>query len=301
MANRIELLKNTFTALISPMDADGDLDKQRYRTFIRSQIDAGCGLVPCGTTGESATMSHQEHESVIRWCVDEAQKSSKKPFVLAGAGSNSTREAVSLSIHAELMGADGILSVTPYYNKPTQEGLIEHYSAIARAVDIPIVIYNVPGRTGCNILPETVVKLAEKFENIAGYKAASGNLDQEKKVIELTPKNFVVMSGDDGKTYEIMKMGGKGVISVASNIIPKQMVEFTKLMEAGKWEQAAKVNTKLQPLFNVLFVETNPGPVKFVAELMGIMDKTMRLPLVPPTKQSQTTIRKVLRDLELIK
>ncbi|MBN2156883.1 MAG: 4-hydroxy-tetrahydrodipicolinate synthase [Candidatus Lokiarchaeota archaeon] len=301
MVNRLKLLKNTFTALISPMDRDGDLDKKQYRTFIRSQIEAGCGLVPCGTTGESATMSHQEHESVVRWCVDEANQSSKKPFVLAGAGSNSTREATSLSVHVESLGVDGILSVTPYYNKPTQQGLFEHYSAIARSVDVPIVIYNVPGRTGCNILPETVAKLAIKFDNIKGYKAASGNLDQIIQVIEQTPDDFIVMSGDDGKTYDIMKMGGKGVISVASNIIPKQMIEFTKLIEDNKWELALRMNDKLQPLFSTLFIESNPGPVKYAAELLGIMDRTLRLPLVPPTEQSQTAIRKVLMDLELIK
>lgn len=300
MTNRIKLLKNTFTALISPMDSDGDLDKQKYRAFIRFQIEAGCGLVPCGTTGESATMSHQDHESVVRWCVDEAHQSSQKPFVLAGAGSNSTREATSLSVHVESLGADGILSVTPYYNKPTQQGLLEHYSAIAKAVEIPIVIYNVPGRTGCNILPETVVKLANKFDNIAGYKAASGNLDQIKQVIEQTPDDFIVMSGDDSKTYDIMKMGGKGVISVASNIIPKQIVEFTTLMEERKWDHALKFHQHLLTIFGALFVETNPGPVKYAAELMGLMDRTVRLPLVPPLEQSQTTIRKVLRDLELI-
>ncbi|TFG21282.1 MAG: 4-hydroxy-tetrahydrodipicolinate synthase [Promethearchaeota archaeon] len=301
MANRIKLLKNTFTALISPMDSDGDLDKQKYHAFIRSQIEAGCGLVPCGTTGESATLSHQEHESVVRWCVDEAHQSTKKPFVLAGAGSNSTREAISLSVHVESLGADGILSVTPYYNKPTQKGLFEHYSAIAKAVQIPIVIYNVPGRTGCNILPETVSKLANKHENIIGYKAASGNLEQIRQVIEQTPDNFIVMSGDDGKTYDIMKMGGRGVISVASNIIPKQMVEFTQLMEAQKWDKAFEIHQKLLSIFNVLFIESNPGPVKFAADLMGIMDKTLRLPLVPPEETSQNSIRKVLRDLELIR
>jgi 4-hydroxy-tetrahydrodipicolinate synthase len=300
MKKQLSLLKNTYTALISPMDADGDFDKQKYREFIRFQIESGCGLVPCGTTGESATMSHQEHESIVRWCVEEAQSSSKKPFVLAGAGSNSTREAISLSIHVERLGADGILSVTPYYNKPTQQGLYEHYAAIAKSVSIPIIIYNVPGRTGCNILPETVARLVNDFDTIAGYKAASGNLDQIRQVIEQTPENFIVMSGDDGKTYDIMKMGGRGVISVASNIIPKQMVTFTELMERGDWEKARIMNDQLQPLFTNLFIETNPGPVKYAAELMGLMNCKLRLPLVPPTEKNREIIHQMLVQQKLM-
>jgi len=297
LTTTISKLKNTFTALISPMDIDGDLCKETYRNFIRTQINAGCGLVPCGTTGESATMSHQEHENIIRWCVEEADAASTRPFVLAGSGSNSTKEAINLSINAERMGVDGLLIITPYYNKPTQNGLIAHYSAIAKEVEIPIIIYNCPGRTGGNILPETVATLANKFDNIMGYKAASGKIEQINQVINQTPNNFIVMSGDDGLTFEIMKAGGKGVISVASNIIPDRMVKYTQLMEAGKWDEAKKEDDKLQILFNNCFIETNPGPVKYMAELLGIMSSRLRLPLVQLEDKSKEIVRQTLVDI----
>jgi 4-hydroxy-tetrahydrodipicolinate synthase len=300
MNSNLTKLKNTFTALISPMDEDSDLCKNTYIEHIRTQIKAGVGLVPCGTTGESATMSHQEHEDVTRWCVEEARNSTQKPFVLAGAGSNSTKEAISLATHAERMEVDGILIITPYYNKPTQKGLIAHYSALAKSVEIPIIIYNCPGRTGGNILPETVAELATKFDNISGYKAADGKIEPIKAVIDQTPDDFIVMSGDDGLTYEIMKAGGKGVISVASNIIPGRMQKYTELMTAGKWDEAKKEDDLLQELFGNLFVETNPGPVKYAAELMGIMSSRMRLPLVVPEPKSQAIVRETLEKLKLI-
>jgi 4-hydroxy-tetrahydrodipicolinate synthase len=299
MKGDLSRLKNCFTALLSPMDEDDDLCKQTYREFIRLQIKAGCGLVPCGTTGESATMSHQEHESVIRWCLEEAAASGNKPFVLAGAGSNSTKEALSLALHAERMGVDGILVISPYYNKPTQKGLIAHYSELAKAVDIPIVIYNCPGRTGGNILPDTVAELANKFENIRGYKAAEGKIEQISQVIQKCPKDFVVMSGDDGLTYDIMKAGGKGVISVASNVIPERMQKYCELITAGKWEEAKKEDDALQDLFKVLFVETNPGPAKYAAELLGLLSRRVRLPLVPPEPESQEKIKQVLVKMGL--
>lgn len=300
MRSDISKLKNTFTALISPMDNDGDLQKDTYLRFIQRQIDAGCGLVPCGTTGEASTMSHQEHEAVVRWCVNLAKNSSYRPFVLAGSGSNSTAEAISLSRHIERMGVDGLLIITPYYNKPTQNGLIAHYSAIAETVDIPIVVYNVPSRTGTNILPETVATLAEKYENIVGYKAASGNLAQIQQVIEQTSQDFIVMSGDDAKTLDIMRMGGKGVISVASNLIPSELQQMTSAMSSGDPETAEKIHQRYAKLFEILFIETNPGPVKFGAELMQLMNRRMRLPLVPPTLQSQQKIQDVLQNLGVI-
>ena len=299
MKGDLSRLKNCFTALLSPMDEDEDLCKQTYREFIRLQIKAGCGLVPCGTTGESATMSHQEHESVIRWCLEEAAASGKKPFVLAGAGSNSTKEALSLALHAERMEVDGILVITPYYNKPTQKGLIAHYSELAKAVDIPIVIYNCPGRTGGNILPDTVAELANKYENIRGYKAAEGKIEQISQVIQKCPKDFVVMSGDDGLTYDIMKAGGKGVISVASNVIPERMQKYCELMTAGNWEEAKNEDNALQDLFKVLFVETNPSPAKYAAELLGLLSRRVRLPLVPPEPESQEKIKEVLVKMGL--
>jgi 4-hydroxy-tetrahydrodipicolinate synthase len=299
MRSDLSKLRNCFTALISPMDEDGDLCKNTYRAFIRQQIEAGVGLVPCGTTGESATMSHQEHENVIRWCLEEADASKKRPFVLAGAGSNSTKEALDLAVHAERMGVDGILVISPYYNKPTQKGLIAHYSELAKAVSIPIVIYNCPGRTGGNVLPDTVAELANKYDNIIGYKAAEGKMDQIRQVIAKSPKDFIVMSGDDSLTFEIMKAGGKGVISVASNIIPQRIQKFAELMTANKWDEAVKENEILAPLFKNLFIETNPGPVKYAAELLGIMNRRTRLPLVPPEPESQAVIRQTLLDLGL--
>ena len=297
---KLDKLKNTFTALISPMLDNGELDEAAYRNFIRMQIKAGCGLVPMGTTGESATMNNEEHESIIKWCVEESGKSAEKPFVLAGSGSNSTKEAVALSKHAQSLGADGLLIITPYYNKPTQKGMIAHFSAIAEEVTIPIILYNVPGRTGVNMLPDTVAELASKYKNIVGYKAASGNIKQIQEVMDKCPKGFIVMSGDDGLTYDMMKMGGKGVISVASNIIPERMSAYTKMMEAGKWDDAQKEKETLSELFSNLFVETNPGPVKFAAELLGTMKRTMRLPMVPPEPESQKIVKNTLKKLELL-
>lgn len=299
MNSNISKLQGAFTALISPMDEDRDLCKTTYRDFIRRQIKAGCGLVPCGTTGESATMSHQEHENVIRWCVEEARKSDEKPFVLGGAGSNNTKEAISLSRHAERMGVDGVLLITPYYNKPTQKGLYAHYSAIASEINIPIVVYNCPGRTGGNILPETVTMLANDYDNILGYKAASGNLAQIQEVIKQTPDNFVVLSGDDSLTYEIMKSGGKGVVSVASNLIPERMVQFIRLIQNKQWEEAQAENLQLQDLFQNLFVETNPAPAKYGAELLNIMSSRVRLPLVGLEPSSKALMRTTLENLSL--
>ena len=297
MNSNISKLQGAFTALISPMDEDGDLCKATYRDFIRRQIKAGCGLVPCGTTGESATMSHQEHENVIRWCVEEARKSDEKPFVLGGAGSNNTVEAISLSRHAERIGVDGVLLITPYYNKPTQKGLYAHYAAIASEISIPIVVYNCPGRTGGNILPETVALLANDYENILGYKAASGNLAQIQDVIKQTPDNFIVLSGDDSLTYDIMKSGGKGVVSVASNLIPERMVQFIQLIQNNQWEEAQAENLQLQELFKNLFVETNPAPAKFGAELLNIMSSRVRLPLVGLEPSSKALMQTTLENL----
>jgi 4-hydroxy-tetrahydrodipicolinate synthase len=253
-----------------------------------------------GTTGESATLSHEEHHHAIDITVDEAKRTGKNPFVLAGAGSNSTKESLSLCKYAENAGADGLLVVTPYYNKPAQHSLIEHYSKLADNVSMPLLIYNVPGRTGCNIEPETVSKLAYSKENIVGIKCASGNIDQITKYVKQCPEDFIILSGDDVLTYHIMALGGKGVISVASNIIPKQLVEFTSSMLSGNWEEARKMQFELYDLFKILFVETNPGPVKYAAELMGLMNKRMRLPLTPPLELSQNKIKEVLRGMKLI-
>lgn len=297
---KLEKLQNVITALITPFKEDYTIDEDKYREFIRFQIDNGCQPLTMGTTGESATLSHDEHHYAIDIAVDEAKKTGKDPFVLAGAGSNSTKESISLCQYAEKAGVDGLLVVTPYYNKPAQHSLIDHYNALADSVTLPIIIYNVPGRTGCNIEPETVSKLAHSKDNIVGIKCASGNIDQITRYFKLCPEDFIVLSGDDVLTYHILALGGKGVISVASNIIPAKIFEFTSTMLNGNWDKARKLQLELYNIFKVLFVETNPGPVKYAAELMGIMNKRMRLPLTPPLEPSQNKIKEELQNMNLI-
>ena len=298
--SKLKKLKNVITAMITPLHEDFSIDEVKYREFIRFQIDNGCHPLTMGTTGESATLSHEEHHQAIDITVDEAKKSGKDPFVLAGTGSNSTKEAISLSQYAEKAGADGCLVVVPYYNKPVQHSLIDHYSAIADSVSLPIIIYNVPSRTVRNIDPETIATLANKKDNIVGVKCASGNIDQITKIIKMTPDDFIVLSGDDGMTYHLMALGGVGVISVASNIVPAKIFEFTSTMNNGDWDKARKMQLELYDLFKVLFIETNPGPVKYVAELMGIMNKRMRLPLTPPLDANCEKIKNVLKKLNII-
>jgi len=298
--NKLDKLRNAITAMITPLNEDLTIDDAKYREFIRFQIDNGCQLLTMGTTGESATLSHEEHHQAIKITVDEAKKSEKDPFVLAGAGSNATYESISLCQYAEKIGADGLLVVVPYYNKPMQHSLIEHYSAIADSTSLPIILYNVPSRTVRNLDPDTVVKLANKKDNIVGIKEASGNIDQITQIIKDAPDDFIMLSGDDSMTYHIMALGGIGVISVASNIIPAKIFEFTKSMNAGDWDKARKMQLELYDLFKVLFIETNPGPVKYAAELMDIMNKRMRLPLSPPLDANCEKIKNVLKKLNVI-
>ena len=298
--NKLNKLRNAITAMITPLNEDSSINEAKYREFIRFQIDNGCQPLTMGTTGESATLSHEEHHLAIDICVDEAKKSGKDPFVLAGTGSNATHEAISLSQYAEKAGADGCLIVVPYYNKPVQHSLIDHFSAIAESVSIPIILYNVPSRTVRNLDPDTVATLARKNDNIVAIKCASGNIDQITKVIKMTPDDFIVLSGDDSMTYHLMALGGLGVISVAANIIPAKIFEFTTTMNNGDWEKARKMQLELYDLFKVLFIETNPGPVKYSAELMGIMNKRMRLPLTPPLDANCEKIKIVLKQLNLI-
>ena len=293
-------INNVITAMITPFNEDFTIDEEKYREFIRFQIENGCHILTMGTTGESATLSHEEHHQAMDIAVDEAKKSNKDPFVLAGAGSNSTQEAISLAQYAEKTGADGVLLVVPYYNKPVQHSLIDHFSAIADSVSLPIILYNVPSRTGRNLEPETVSKLAYAKDNIIGIKCASGNIDQITKIIKTTPDDFIVLSGDDSMTYHIMALGGKGVVSVASNIIPSKLVEFTKSMLNDEWKKAREMQLELYDLFKILFIETNPGPVKYAADEMGLMLKRMRLPLTPPLKENQKKIRNVLKNMDLV-
>jgi len=298
--SKLDKLKNVITAMLTPLKEDFSIDEEKYREFIRFQIDNGCNPLTMGTTGESATLSHEEHHISIEITVDEAKKSGKDPFVLAGTGSNSTKEAISLTQFAEKAGADGSLLVVPYYNKPVQHSLIDHFSAIAESTSLPIILYNVPGRTVRNLEPETIATLANKNDNIVGIKCASGNIDQITRIIKSTPDDFIVLSGDDGMTYHLMALGGLGVVSVAANIVPSKIFEFTETMLAGDWIKARAMQLELYDLFKVLFVETNPGPVKYAAEIMGIMNMRMRLPLTPPLENNQMKIKKVLESLKLI-
>jgi 4-hydroxy-tetrahydrodipicolinate synthase len=297
---KIDKLNKVITAMITPFNEDLSIDEEKYREFIRFQIENGCQILTMGTTGESATLSHEEHHVAMDIAVDEAKRSSKDPFVLAGAGSNSTKEAVSLAQYAEKIGADGLLVVVPYYNKPVQHSLIDHFSAIADSVSLPIILYNVPSRTGRNLEPETTSKLAYSKDNIVGIKCASGSIDQITKIIKTTPDDFIVLSGDDSMTYHLMALGGKGVVSVASNIIPSIMVDFTESMLNNEWEKARNMQLELYDLFKVLFIETNPGPVKFSAEIMGLMNIRMRMPLTPPLEENKKKIKQVLERLNLI-
>ncbi len=297
---KLSQLKNVITAMITPFKEDLTIDEDRYREFIRFQIINGCQPLTMGSTGESATLSHEEHHKAMDITVEEAKKSGKDPFVLAGAGSNATYESISLCQHAEKIGADGLLVVVPYYNKPMQHSLIEHFSAIADSVSLPIILYNVPSRTVRNLDVETIITLANKKDNIIGIKEASGNIDQITRIINGCPDDFIVLSGDDSLTYHIMALGGKGVISVASNIIPAKMMEFTSAMEKNDWINARTMQLELYDLFNILFIETNPGPVKYAAELMGIMNRRLRLPLTPPLELNQAKIKNELNKLKLI-
>ena len=291
--------KGVFTALITPFNLKGDLDESTYESLVKRQIDAGvAGIVPCGTTGESPTLSLEEHEHIIDMAV---QLAKGKCPVIAGAGSNSTKEAVRLSKHAESAGADAVLSVNPYYNKPTQLGLYRHFKAVADAIDIPVVLYNIAGRTGVNLETDTLLKLEKKCPNIIAVKEASGNIKQMQDVINKTSDNFSILSGDDKIALELVKRGGHGVISVASNILPKEMSQMLKYALDGEFEQALKIETRLHSLFDVLFVETNPIPVKTAMAKMGLCEEMFRLPLCEfSSKKARNSLNTVLKQLSLI-
>jgi 4-hydroxy-tetrahydrodipicolinate synthase len=285
------------TALVTPFRKDLSLDEATLRVLVRRQIQAGVSfLVPCGTTGESPTLSHEEHLRVVAITIEEAK--GKVP-VLAGAGGYNTQHAVVTAHEAERMGADGILSVTPYYNKPTQEGLYQHFKAIASATSLPVILYNVPPRTNVNIDPGTLRRLAE-IENIIGVKEASGNISQITQVIQQVPEEFLVLSGDDALTLPLVAMGGRGIISVASNEIPAEMTRLAQLCLAGNFAEARLMQRKWLPLLEVNFIETNPGPVKAAMAEMGLLEPVFRLPLVPPRPENLAKIRAVLESLALL-
>jgi 4-hydroxy-tetrahydrodipicolinate synthase len=285
------------TALVTPFKPDLSLDEPALRRLARRQIAAGINfLVPCGTTGESPTLAHGEHRRVVELVLDEAK--GKIP-VVAGAGGYNTTEVIGLAKELEAMGADGILSVTPYYNKPTQEGLYQHYRAIASSIRLPIVVYSVQSRTGVNVEPATLKRLAE-IDNIAGVKEASGNIAQISAILNQVPERFAVLSGDDALTLPVIALGGKGVISTAGNEIPAEMTEIARLCLAGDFPAARHIHRRFLPLMEVNFVETNPIPVKAAMALMGLLEPVWRLPLVPPSASNLARIEKVLRDLALV-
>ena len=285
------------TALVTPFRKDGSLDEPTFRALVHRQIEQGINfLVPCGTTGENPTLTRAEQRRVVELTIAGAR--GKVP-VLAGAGGYNTHEVMEQAREWKALGADGILSVAPYYNKPTQEGLFQHYSAIANAVQLPIVVYNVPGRTGVNIEPATIKRLTQ-VEYIAGVKEASGNINQIGAIINQVPGTFAVISGDDAITLPTIALGGRGIISVASNEIPREMTELTQAALSGDFERARGLHHRYLPLMEVNFIESSPLPVKYAMSVMGLLEPVWRLPLVPPTEASKTKIEAVVELLGLM-
>jgi 4-hydroxy-tetrahydrodipicolinate synthase len=293
-------MRSTFTgvgtALITPFTSSGALDAAAVKKLARRQVDAGVHfLVPCGTTGETPTLSPAERQRIVEICAEEA---AGRALVLAGAGGYDTREVIHSVAEMQKAGAKGILSVTPYYNKPTSEGLYEHYKAIAESTSLPVIVYNVPGRTGCNVDPATLARIAT-IRNIVGVKEASGNMTQMAEICNLVPSDFLVLSGDDALTLPLMALGGRGIISVASNEVPAEMVQMVEAAERGDFATAREWHRKLLPVMQINFIESSPGPVKFAMAAMGLCEEAYRLPMVPPRAASQEKILAVLRAFGL--
>lgn len=291
------MFEGVYTALVTPFAADGSIDTDALRALVSSQIAAGIsGLVPMGTTGESPTVTHAENIEVIRLVVEEA--AGRVP-VIAGTGSNSTQEAVDMTKLAKEIGADASLQVTPYYNKPSQEGLYRHFTTIADSVDLPVVVYNIQGRTGRNIENDTMLRLAA-HANIVAVKEASGDIAQVMNLVEAKPEDFVVLSGDDNLALPITLLGGKGVISVASNIVPARISDMIADAVAGRLAEARRKHYELLPLFRALFFDTNPIPIKYALSVTGTIEERYRLPLCGTSEEVKTKIRAVLSDLSLV-
>jgi len=290
------MFHGSLVAIVTPFKK-GKVDEKALGDLIDWQIAQGThGIVPCGTTGESATLTHEEHERVVAFTI-EASKG--RVPVIAGTGSNSTDEAITLTKHAKKAGADGALLITPYYNKPTQEGLYRHYKAVAEAVDLPIVLYNIPGRTSVNMLPPTVARLSS-FKNIVAIKEGSGSLQQVSDIIQTCGERMTVLSGDDALTLPMMALGARGVITVTANIVPKDMANMTDAFAAGKLAEARKLHYKMSPLFAALFYETNPIPVKEALGMMGRCTAELRLPLCPMASDTREKLSRALKDYGLI-
>lgn len=289
------MFRGTATALITPFTKDDEVDEESLRRLVDFQEENGVDtLVPCGSTGESAMLSHEEHIKVIEIVVDQSQRAK----VLAGAGSNSTLEAVMLSKRAEDLGVDGLLSISPYYVKPTQEGIYLHFKAIAESVNIPVVVYNIPGRTGSNITSDTMIRMSE-IEGIDACKEASGNLEQIEDILRRRPSGFEVLSGDDSLTLPLIKEGADGVISVTSNCLPNRMSKMVSLLLNGDIDAAREIHDELTPLFNGLFVESNPIPIKYVMGRIGYGNGIPRLPLTPLSDEGRNKLDPILESMGL--
>jgi 4-hydroxy-tetrahydrodipicolinate synthase len=285
------------TALVTPFQQNGELDEAALRRLVRFQVQEGIDfLVPCGTTGESPSLEHDEQMRAIEIVIEEA--AGRVP-VVAGVGGNNTRKVCELARDVRRLGADAILSVSPYYNKPTQEGLYQHFRAIAEAAELPVILYNVPGRTASNIEPQTVARLAQ-VPNIIGIKEASGNLTQQMEILRIAPPEFRVLSGDDAQTFALMSLGGVGLISVASNEAPRAMSRLTRLLLDGNYSEARRLHFELLPLMNVNFIETSPIPVKAALSMMGLINEVYRLPLVPLRAENRARVSDVLSSLGLL-
>lgn len=290
------MFTGSLVAIVTPF-RQGKVDERALAELIEWQISKGTnGIVPCGTTGESATLSHSEHNRVIELTVEVVRR---RVPVIAGTGSNSTEEAVALTKHAKQAGADGALLITPYYNKPTQEGLYRHYKAVAEAVDLPLVLYNIPGRTGVNMLPATIARLSS-LKTVVGVKEGSGSVQQASDIVQMCGDRLTVLAGDDSLTLPMMAVGGKGVITVTANIMPTEMAGLVKAFAEGRIDEARRIHFTLSPLFAALFFETNPIPVKEALGMMGKIDPELRLPLCPMSQDPREKLIRVLKDAALI-
>ncbi len=290
------MFTGSLVAIVTPF-RKGKIDERALADLIEWQIAKGTnGIIPCGTTGESATLSHDEHNRIIELAV---QVVNRRVPVIAGTGSNSTDEAIGLTKHAKQAGADGALLITPYYNKPTQEGLFRHYKAVADAVELPLVLYNIPGRTGVNMLPSTIGRLSA-IKTIVGVKEGSGSVQQASDVVQMCDNRLTVLAGDDSLTLPMMAVGAKGVITVTANVMPSEMAELVKIFFEGKVDDARRLHFKLSPLFAALFYETNPIPVKEALGMMRKIDPELRLPLCPMGQETREKLSRVMKDIGLI-
>jgi 4-hydroxy-tetrahydrodipicolinate synthase len=290
------MFNGAISAIITPF-RDGAVDEAALRELVEWQIQSGIdGLVPCGSTGESATLTHAEHEQVIKAVVDQARR---RVPVIAGTGSNSTAEAIRLTTFAREVRADGALLISPYYNKPTQDGIYRHYKMIGASVDLPLIVYNIPGRTGSNIMPETFARMCE-IKQVVGIKEASGSMDQCSDILKLCGDRLTMLSGDDSLTLPLMSMGAKGVISVVTNVAPREMHDMAAAALSGDFERAREIHFKLLPLMRALFIETNPIPIKQACAWIGKCTNEMRMPLVPMSAAAGEKLRSAMKQLRLV-